>query len=134
MFLVAMVDYFNKINSIKLKTNLLIISFALILIFGSLCVAGFMTHGLSEANDISDTVGEVVDEIIRKKTATNIVPMPSATSTATGESVASAPDGVADIFSSLTSKITGIVTGVTDNDTKENNLNLRSGGSTAPPP
>jgi hypothetical protein len=61
MFLVAMVDYYNKINSIKLKTNLLIISFALILIFGSLCVAGFMTHGLSEANDISDTVGEVVD-------------------------------------------------------------------------
>jgi len=52
MCLVAMVDYFNYIDSTKLKTNLLIISFTMIIIFGSICVSGFMTHGLSEANDM----------------------------------------------------------------------------------
>jgi hypothetical protein len=73
MFLVAMVDYYNKINSIKLKTNLLIISFALILIFGSLCVAGFMTHGLSEANNISSTVGEAVNKVVASSVTPDIV-------------------------------------------------------------
>ena len=71
MLLVAMVDYYNKIDSVKLKTNMLIISFTLIIIFGSLSVAGFMTHGLSEAvgeaNDISEEVRKTVDPSVENK-------------------------------------------------------------------
>jgi len=64
MLLVAMVDYYNKIDSVKLKTNMLIVSFTLILSFASLCVAGFMSHGLSEADDISGSVSEEVSKAI----------------------------------------------------------------------
>ena len=52
MLLVGMVDYYNMLDSVKLKTNMLIISFVLIIIFGSLSIAGFMTHGLSEASEL----------------------------------------------------------------------------------
>ena len=45
MLCIAMVDYFKYMETPNLKTNMLIISFVLLIIFSTLSLAGFIRHG-----------------------------------------------------------------------------------------
>lgn len=48
MLCIAMMEYFKYMETPNLKTNMLIISFVLLIIFSTLCLAGFITHGINK--------------------------------------------------------------------------------------
>ena len=50
MFIVGLFDYYYNIDSLKLKENMVIISFILIIVCLTLCFAGFISHGMNDEN------------------------------------------------------------------------------------